>query len=130
MEYQLTNNNDELQHYGVLGMKWGVRRGNYAKAYSKGVKKLKKLDSKSNKYTLRSDRLSYKASRAYARGNDKKYHKLEVKARRLKYSSTKLERKGQKFYKKMEKTFAEVDVKNLNKEDVEYGQRYAARVLS
>ena len=39
----------ELYHYGVLGMKWGIRRGNTAKAYTKASKKLTKLDKKVDK---------------------------------------------------------------------------------
>lgn len=31
--------NDELYHYGVTGMKLGVRRGNATKAYNKAIKK-------------------------------------------------------------------------------------------
>ena len=34
----------ELYHYGVLGMKWGIRRGNSANAYANASKKLTKLD--------------------------------------------------------------------------------------
>lgn len=40
---------DELYHYGVLGMKLGVRRGNSAKAYASASKKLTKLNNKTNK---------------------------------------------------------------------------------
>ena len=37
---------NELMHYGVIGMKWGVRRGNVAQAYSKATAKRKKLDNR------------------------------------------------------------------------------------
>ena len=37
---------NELYHYGVLGMKWGVRRGNTAKAYAKSQRELNKRSFK------------------------------------------------------------------------------------
>ena len=130
MEHQLVYD-DELQHYGVLGMKWGVRRGNYAQSYAKGVKKLKKLDSKANFYKTKSDKLAYKSARLYAKGrDDDRAKKLDALSRQKNYTATKYTNAGKKFYKKMEKVFAEVDTSQLNKEDVEYGKKYALRVLS
>ena len=41
--------NDYLAHYGVMGMKWGIRK-NPAKAYIKAYNKHKKLEEKAENY--------------------------------------------------------------------------------
>lgn len=42
-------NNDELMHYSVLGMHWGVRRGLTGQTIAKAQKKMTKLDAKHTK---------------------------------------------------------------------------------
>ena len=132
-----TPNQQELYHYGVLGMKWGVRRGKSSSAYSKGVNKLKRLDKKSYEYEQKSHKTAAKASKLNYKGSKRgdadlleKSKKLDAKAKKLAYKSAKLSKKGRKFYKSMEKVFADVPTNSLNPSDVEYGKRYASRVLS
>lgn len=134
------SNSNEMYHYGVLGMKWGVRRGRYAQSYAKGVKKLKKLDAKSDELRLEGKKRTAEAAEAKNKARRtiraSKRQRLLDKAAQLDaegalalYKSEKYRKKGQKFFKSMQATFEGVDMSQLNKEDVEYGKRYLKTIL-
>ena len=118
--------NNELKHYGVLGMKWGVRRGNTKRAYEKASKKAAKLDKRiredeeyMNKKIAKADK---KVGSRFA--SDKAQTRAVAKAREATSEYRKTVQKGRKWYEAMEKTFKDTDIK-LSSEQVQNGRKYA-----
>lgn len=79
MEYAITRNDMcEIKHYGVLGMKWGVRH-DPVKAYAKAVKKRDKLNA-----NVQTTKQAYsEATRKANTGVSTKYLKRQAKADKL-----------------------------------------------
>lgn len=83
MENNTSNN--ELMHYGVLGMKWGVHRGRAAQAYTKAVAKRQKLEKK----VVKTKDAYEKAQTKSNSGVSIKYKKKQAKADKLQYKADK-----------------------------------------
>lgn len=125
---------NELYHYGVLGMKWGVRkdrktgeRKHANEAYAKASNKLRKLDSKigkSNVKTMRkfdvyekarykADNADYKAKASATKWsrnrNEKKYDKLDRKAIKAQLQYNKAIIKSEKASKKAQNWYKQME---------------------
>ena len=120
--------NGELYHYGVLGMKWGVRKGNYSKAFAKASKKRKKLADKAVRAEIGSAKLERMALRREARAfTDRQYkraRKTQYNANKYRLKAGRLAKRGQKWQKQMEKVFKDVKVSDISKESLDAGREF------
>lgn len=82
--------NGELYHYGVAGMKWGIRKANYKSARSDKLKK-KALD-----YDKKAANLTKKAEKAHAKYDLETANKRAVKAAKLDKKAAVTEKKAAK----------------------------------
>lgn len=120
--------NGELYHYGVLGMKWGVRRGRSSSAFRRASEKVDKLRDKAVEKNLESAKARQKAlkkmSKATSERKYQKARKLEFEANKLAVKAAKITKKAVKLEKKMGRVFSTVKLSDISPEDIERGRRY------
>ena len=107
--------NNYLEHYGVLGMKWGVRK-NPTKTLQKSVKRLSKVQRKETKYRVKGTKLSYKGAK---RGDAKK----AGKGAKLQYKAARYKKKGDRMLKNMQKVFGDITISDIDQNSLSTGEK-------
>lgn len=118
----------DLYHYGVLGMKWGVRKGRTKEAYSKASKKLSKLSNKVIKYENKAKKKMYKADELESRflfSNPEKASQLRYKARIDQSRADRTRYRAVKWLNAMDKN---LPAKMITKNQRDLGKAYVAHL--
>lgn len=96
-----SNKNGELYHYGVIGMKWGVRRATRKAAENERYRK------KALAYDMKADKLTKKSEKAHSKYDLENATKKNVKAAKYDMKADKLAKKANKSDDGLKKTTLE-----------------------
>ena len=125
-------NQDELRHYGVKGMKWGVRRARNSRA--RDAARLKRMSNKldksaaksENKYQNNKQRIK-EANRDFELGriSEKKRDRIETKNTK-KANKNAINRKDLEKASEILKANRGLLIKGLSQEEIKRGEKYVA----
>lgn len=117
----------ELKHYGVVGMKWGVRK-DPSKQFGKSSAKLNKKKKKLVARKEEAAKLRYKGTKLESKAtSERKLKKAREKifeAAKMDLKNAKMDKKIQKYEQKMKEAFADVPIWKISPSDAEKGKNY------
>lgn len=107
--YEFQRDSD-LAHYGVLGMRWGIRK-DPQKAYERANKKYSRLKRKG---IALAKKASKKELKAFAGKRDwDSYSKKMAKVQKLKRKAVRIDRKANKWLEAMSREFKNIPISNF-----------------
>lgn len=114
---------DELRHYGVVGMRCG-RRKNVSRAFGKSSKKADRLTNKANKADRKVAKLTNKRSKYESLGDSDKVNKISAKLEKATAKRNLKQEKADKWISSMSSTFKTAKMSEISYEDLIAGQNY------